>query len=150
MRLHCPVLLLRDTAGREYLLAGEDACQIRLDIRAGTLLDGPVRLHYDLAGSVGLGPKLLTLRRLLALIRLRRLPRGYFPPPSQARRWMLALRAFDARQAGASHRDIAAVLFDVSVIGSDWGDLDYLRSRVQRLIRLGDLLVQSGYRRLLR
>jgi len=51
----------------------------------------------------------------------------------------------------ASHRDIAAALFGEKVVREDWsGRSDYLRLRVQRLIRTADKLVKGGYRDLLR
>lgn len=152
-RLACPILVLRDASGVEYLLIGDGACHIRLDITRGTVLEGPVRLRFEFAGLAGMEAKLLTLRRLAALMRMGRFPRGLFPPPParRARRWMMALRALDARRAGATHRDIAAALFGETRAAADWdGSSAYLRCRVQRLIRLGDALVQGGYRDLLR
>jgi hypothetical protein len=42
-------------------------------------------------------------------------------------------------------------LFGEATVEADWnGRSAYLRSRVQRLIRLGEALVQGEYRRLLR
>jgi hypothetical protein len=64
---------------------------------------------------------------------------------------MKALQAFDAMQAGASHRHIAAALFGESIVRDDWsGRSDYLRLRVQRLLRFAERLVKGGYRDLLR
>jgi hypothetical protein len=63
----------------------------------------------------------------------------------------MALQAYDAVQAGASHRDIAAALFGEKAVKEDWyGRSDYLRLRVQRLVRMADKLVNGGYRNLLR
>ena len=152
-QLACPVLVLREFAGVEHLLIGDGACHIRLDIAGGTVLAGPVRLRFEFAGLAGMEAKLLTLRRLVALVRLGRFPRGLFPlpPARRARRWMMALRALDARRAGATHREIASALFGEAMVAADWdGSSAYLRCRVQRLIRLGEALVQGGYRDLLR
>jgi len=152
-RLACPILVLRDPSGVEHLLIGDSACHVRLDVTDGTVLDGPVRLRLEFVGHSGMEPKLLTLRRLVALVRLGRFPRGLFPlpPAGRARRWMMALRALDARRAGATHREIATTLFGAARIEADWdGSSAYLRCRVQRLIRLGETLVQGGYRDLLR
>jgi len=143
-------LVLRDPSGTEHLLIGDDVCQVRLDVMAGTVLDGPVQLRYHLAGSVGLEAKLLTLQRLVALMRFGRIPRRLVPQDQRTRRCMMALRALDARRAGATHREIAAVLFGEATVDADWnGRSAYLRCRVQRLIRLGETLVAGGYRRLL-
>jgi len=145
--------VLQDLSGVEHLLIGDSACHVRLDVTGGTVLDGPVRLRLEFVGHSGMEPKLLTLRRLVALVRLGRFPRGLFPlpPARRARRWMMALRALDARRAGATHREIAAALFGEARVAADWdGRSAYLRCRVQRLIRLGETLVQGGYRDLLR
>ena len=145
------VLVLRDPLGTEYLLIGDEACQVRLDVMSGTVLDGPVQLRFDLSATIGLEAKLLTLQRLAALIRGGRFPRRLISHDSHARRWMMALRALDARRVGATHREIAAALFGEAMVEADWnGRSTYLRCRVQRLIRLGETLVQGSYRRLLR
>jgi hypothetical protein len=150
MRLPCPALLLRGTTGAEHLLIGDRKNNIRLDVVIGTVRAGPVHLRHVLVLAKEVEPKLLTIRRLAALIRLGRFPRGLFPPARQARKWMMALRALDARRAGASHREIATVLFGDAAVTADWnGRSEYLRCRVQRLIRLGEGLTKS-YRRLLR
>ena len=151
MRLACAVVVFKGPSGTEHLSIGDNRCQVRLDVTQGTVLDGPVQLRYSLVGSAGIEAKLLTLRRLIALARLGRFPRQLFLRPRQARRWMMALRALDARKAGATHREIAAALFGETTVEADWsGRSAYLRCQVQRLIRLGETLVQGGYRRLLR
>ncbi len=132
-------------------MIGDGTCQVRLDITAGTVLQGPVQFRYELSGIIGVEAKLQTLRRLITLARLQRISRGLFPSRQRAHRWMMALRAFDARRMGATHREIAIALFGEAAVAADWdGPSAYLRCRVQRLIHLGETLVQGGYRRLLR
>lgn len=146
-----PVLVLRDPSGTEHLLIGDDACQIRLDVTVGTVLEGPVQFRYDLAGSLGLEAKLLTLQRLVGLMRSGRIPRRLLSQDRRTRRYMTALRALDARRAGGTQREIAVALFGEEMVEADWnGRSDYLRCRVQRLIRLGESLARGGYRNLLR
>jgi len=143
------VLLQAD--GRELLLFSDGCRHLRLDVTAGSVLDGPVCFRYELSGFGHIEAKTLTLRRLLLLRRLGRFPRGLFPPERRARRWAMALQAYDGMRAGASHRDIAAALFGEKIVQEDWsGRSDYLRLRVQRLIRTADKLVNGGYRDLLR
>ena len=150
MRLPCPALLLRGSSGAEHLLIGNRTSNIRLDVVSGTVREGPVRLRYGLVHGRDVEAKLLTIRRLVALIRLGRFPRSLFPPARQARRWMLALRALDAHRAGATHREIATALFGERAVAADWNaGSGYLRCRVQRLIHSGEALA-NGYRRLLR
>ncbi|MBU6296605.1 MAG: DUF2285 domain-containing protein [Alphaproteobacteria bacterium] len=150
-RLTAPLLVVKRNGGGEHLLVGDETCQLRLDVPRGTVLDGPVRLRYELVGTVALEAKLLTLRRLLALLRLRRIPRALAMADRRARRWMMALRAWDAHAAGVTHRDIAVILFGMATVDADWnGGSGYLRCRVQRRIRLGERLVHGGYRQLLK
>ena len=67
----------------------------------------------------------------------------------RSERLILALRALDGRQAGATHREIAAALFGAErVAGSAWISHD-LRDRTARLVRLGLALMNGGYRQLL-
>ena len=78
---------------------------------------------------------------------------GPLPPPyrltaQQRGRLVLALRAFDARDAGASQRDIAQLLFRANTQGRAWtGSSDHLRTK--RILRLGTRLVGGGYLQLL-
>jgi hypothetical protein len=134
--------------GCEHVAISDGPRRIRIDVVAGTMLAGPVRLRYRLEGFDGTEAKLLTLRRLLALRRLGRFARGLFPREQSAGRWILSLRAWDGHAAGASHWDIAACLF--SADRSDWRkQSDFLHLRVQRLVRTGRMMTTGGYRRLL-
>lgn len=143
--------VLRCCDGHEHLLLSDGLHHLQMEVTAGSLLDGPVRFRYELSGFKHVEAKTLTLRRLLLLRRLGRFSRGLFPLERRAPRWTMALRAYDAVQAGASHRDIAAALFGEKAVQEDWhGRSDYLRLRVQRLVRMAVKLVNGGYRNLLR
>lgn len=136
--------------GHELLLFSDGNHRIQLVVTAGSVLAGAVRFRYELSGFKHIEAKILTLRRLAMLCRLGRFPRGLFTPERRARRWIIALQAYDAVQSGASQREIAAVLFGVKTVRDDWhGRSDYLRLRVQRAIRNGQSLVNGGYRKLL-
>lgn len=142
--------VLRPSDGREFLLFSDGCHHLQLDIVDGSLLAGPVRLRYALSGLRHIEAKTLTLRRLALLYRLGRFPRGLFPSEPRVHRWVLTLRAYEGRMAGASDRDIAEVLFGRNVVRDDWcGGTGYLRLRVQRLLRRADGLVNGGYRDLL-
>lgn len=142
--------VLRCPDGHELLSFSDGNHRIQLELTACSVLDGPVRFHYELSGFKHIEAKILTLRRFVLLCRLRRFPRGLYTPERRARRWMLALQAYDGIRAGASQREIAAVLFGVKTVQDDWhGRSDYLRLRVQRAIRYGRSLVNGGYRALL-
>lgn len=136
--------------GRQHVSLTDGFRRIRIDVTSGSILDGPVRLHYQLAGIEGIEPKLLTIQRLLALIRLGRFARGLEKPEPRAARWVAMLRAYDALSEGASQREIASVLFGERRVQAEWRqDSDSLRLRIQRLVRSGETLVRGGYKALL-
>lgn len=75
---------------------------------------------------------------------------GHPPTPTHDDRLRGMLRALDQRQAGASYRDIAAILFGMNRVRRDWSEGDHLKNHVRRLIQRGEALVDGGYRRFLR
>jgi hypothetical protein len=90
-----------------------------------------------------------SLRRLIALRDTGCLSSASCRPPAKAARWLQILRAHDARRTGASHRDIAMSLFGEARVRDDWaGASDYMRMRVQRLVRAAEQTVAGGYRSL--
>ena len=144
------VTLLRHTDGHESLSFSDGVHHLQLEIVEGSVTAGPVRLHYRLSGFRFVEAQALTVRRLAQLRRLGRFPRNLFPPEPRAHRWVMALRAYDGMADGASHRDIATVLFGKQTVHDDWsGRSGYLRLRIQRLIRGAEKMVCGGYRELL-
>lgn len=137
--------------GTEHVVLSDGYRRIRIDVARGTVCQGPVRLDYMLKGFNGIEAKILTLRRLIGLYRLGHFIRHLHPPERRAPRWIAALRAHDAARDGASQRDIAIALYGSKLVGSNWGrGSDFLRLRVQRLVRTGHHMAQGGYRTLLR
>ncbi|WP_394804813.1 DNA -binding domain-containing protein [Sphingomonas agrestis] len=109
-----------------------------------------MRLRYALEGFDDLERKLLTLRRLAALWRLGRMPARLFPRDLRAPRWIEMLRTLDAMRSGASQREIAEALFEPGRVARDWrAGSDYLRMRIQRLVRASDRMARRDYRRLI-
>ncbi|MGK6355667.1 DUF2285 domain-containing protein [Sphingomonas sp. DT-207] len=132
--------------GDLQLLLSEGSRHIRLALRSGSLFEGPVRLRYALEGLRDLEPRLLTLRRLAGLWRLGYMPAQLFPRDRRAPRWIAFLRAIDALHAGAAQRDIAVALFGADRVRNEWrGRSDYLRLRVQRLVRSSEMMIRGGY-----
>lgn len=109
-----------------------------------------MRLQYRLSGFADIESKVLTLRQLVSLRRLGRLPRTLLPPERRARRWAQAFQAHDGAQAGAIHREIAVVLFGQDRVAENWPDGDHFRMRIHRLIRAPEKLIGGGYRDRLR
>jgi hypothetical protein len=61
---------------------------------------------------------------------------------------MRALQALDGEAAGASHREIAEVIFGAQDIFERWSTNSELRAQIRYLLRRGHPLVSSGYRQL--
>jgi hypothetical protein len=143
--------LLPDRAGGEHLLLSDGLRAIRIDILAGTVGCGPVRLRYQFGGLAGAEPPLLALRRLIHLCRTGRFSRSLHAREPRTRRRLLTLRAYDALAAGADQREIAAVLLAPGARGPRWrSEAPSLRSRAQRLVRGTRRMATGGYRALLR
>ena len=150
-RLGPIVTLVTARAGREHLLLSDGLRAIRIDVLTGTLLEGPVRLRYLIAGLASAEAPLLTLRRLLALGRTGRFSRSLHPRETRARRWVLALRASDALDAGADQREMASVLLSRTAGEPRWrSNASSVRSQVQRLVRGARRMAAGGYLDLLR
>ena len=143
--------VLRQPDGIEHLLLNDGLRHLQLLVTEGSVVSGPVRPHYRLSGFTGVEAGILTLRQLCGLHSLGRLPHGLFAAESRSSRFLTLLRAWDGWREGASYRDIAAVLFGSHTVREDWGGRsDYLRLRVQRLLRGARQLLAGGYRKLLR
>jgi hypothetical protein len=142
--------LVMDRHGLEFLLIDDGRHQIELQVRSGTLSNGPVRLRCDVELFGGADAKLLTLTRLSAFRRTGRFPGSLFPPERRAPKWALALQAYDGMQAGASLREIASALFTEKLVQEEWnGRSAFLKARVQRLLHYGRKMVNGEYRKLL-
>ena len=143
-------LVAKGNSGVEYVALSDGYRRIRIDVVAGTLFEGPVVLQHKLAGLAGLSPKILALRRLIALTRTRRFGVSLFPVAPQTARIVAALLVFDGLLAGASHRDIAVSLYNEDRVAAEWnGKSDSMRSRVRRLGGLAHDLGAGGWQRLL-
>lgn len=124
------------------------------------LLGGVLRIHLHAGGARSPAALLpfddLFDIRVTAALRLWRALNGRDPGPSPAAlssarraRLTLALRALDGRLSGATHREIADVLFGASDISKrDWIEHP-MRDQTARLVRLGVGMMKGGYRRLL-
>lgn len=138
------------SGGSEHVVLSDGYRRIRIDVARGTLCHGPVCLGYLLEGLGGIDGRIMSLRRLVSLNRLGRFARHLYPREPRAPRWIASLRAHDALQDGAHHRDIAIALFGANMVRQNWGrGSDCLRLRVQRLVRGGHRMVNGGYQALL-
>jgi len=60
-----------------------------------------------------------------------------------------SLQALDGEAAGASHREIARVIYGESEVWQRWTTNSELRAQLRHLLRRGHELVDGGYRRLI-
>jgi len=130
----------------EHVLLGRGGAAVRLDVVAGSLLDGPVSLAHDLA--LADEPAMAALRRFLHLCRDGVLP-VYRPPANQRfKRQAVILRVADALAQGASIRGIGIMLYGPERVGDEWSD-EALKSQCRRLIAEARSMARAGYRSLL-
>jgi len=142
--------VVADPDGRAHAVLSDGFHRIRLDLESGMLGEGPVKLRYLVEGLRTAQPKLLSMRRLIDLCLRRRFARTLFPADPRIGRWLLALRVHDALRAGASQREIAALLFGAARVQAEWtGPSDAWKSRVRRLVAEAQRLAGGGYRSLL-
>lgn len=147
--LALPALVVRTEDGEQHVLVSEGRCRLRLAVVQGDVLSGPVACRYRLPRSELAGASFEGLRQLVALGETGHLPAGGARPRTKVARWIEILRAYDARRAGASQREIAILLFGRARVEEDWsGRSDYMRMRVQRLLRAAEEMVAGRYRAL--
>ena len=143
-------VLTKGNSDIEHVALSDGYRRIRIDIVSGTMLEGPVVLQHQLAGLAGLGPKILALRRLIALTKTRRFGASLFPIAGQTARIVDALQVFDGLAVAASQHDLAVALYGEDRVAAEWnGASDSMRSRVRRLVRLAHDLSAGGWQRLL-
>ncbi|QEH81601.1 DUF2285 domain-containing protein [Sphingomonas sp. C8-2] len=124
--------------GRQHVRLDGDAEPLRLDVIAGSILVGPVRLEPALCLDRDVERQILAIRRLRALLAGDPLP---VEPDARLPRLVLALRVLDARMEGASLREIGTALLR----DADWpGDGEWMKSAVRRLVALAGALQKAG------
>ncbi|MAS15471.1 MAG: hypothetical protein CMH69_19515 [Nitratireductor sp.] len=145
----CPLLkaVMRMGAEDQHVLFSDGARHLQLALSGADVLDGPLLLRCTLCGIEEFETKAILLRHLCGLYRHRRFLACLYPVERRARRWAEMLRAWDGADAGASQRDIAAVLFGERAATESWDDL--YRTRIQRLLRGARRMVEGGYLKLL-
>lgn len=149
-RLKGLATLVRGAGGAEHLLLSDGSRALRLDLLQGSLLRGPARLRYLLAGLEKLEPAILVLRRLIALWKNRRFVHSLRTRERTRPRDVLTLRTYDALRAGVTEREIAAELLSAQAREERWRiDAPELRSRAQRLVRAARSIAEKGGRSLL-
>ena len=118
----------------EHLLIDRGSEVIRLDVIDGTVSAGPVTLRFELPDDDRLDMQLSAMRAL-------REPAPVARSHVQLARRLHALQAVDARDAGASLREVAAIVLGP---GAWPGDGEHRKSLVRRMIVAGEQMLRAG------
>ena len=141
-----PATVLRCRGRPEELRLACAGRAVRLSIKSGTLLDGPVRLSFHLEGDRFLAIRLRALDAFNGLLSQGRIPDLPAPFAPSARKMAMLLATIDGLARGWSQKEIAIALFGEKTVAADWGGRsDFLKSRVRRLIAWARELGGNAY-----
>lgn len=140
--LPAEVTVLKLDSGQEHVLIRADGRSVQLSVIEGTMLEGPVYLHYRLSGFKRVMQTTLAMQRLIAFRKLGRFPAGLFKPDGRAKRWVKELQALDLQSTGASRDEMAQALLGVSIAETDG---DWVLSRLRRITREANHIAEVGY-----
>jgi len=146
--LPAAVHLLIDHRNCGHLLLARGNLALQLLVEGADLLSGPVCLNFVIPGTARINSaieKLATLRQIL--MRSSDLPHTLIEWSAYSLSLRNALIALDGHAAGASYRDVAAVIFGKTRVARDWPDP--LKDRIRRSLRRGQALTNGGYRTLI-
>jgi hypothetical protein len=138
-----------DAAGRQHVVIKSDGSRLTISIRGAAVAVAPARLTFEMTSLAGL----FAAQRNIAL--LQELSEEASPSAST---WSVtglenrdALIALDAHCNGASHREVAAIIFGSAKVVAEWiADGCELKDYVRRCRSRGVRYMQGEYRRLLR
>jgi len=139
--------LLHDGSGM-VLTARINGDTLRLTLDAGVEDDRP--FAFLLSARADMRASWRTVSALIALFNSTQASRAGAKqrPNRQLMLHMRALQALDGEAAGASHREIAEVIFGAQDVFERWATNSELRAQIRYLLRRGHHMVSSGYRQL--
>jgi hypothetical protein len=144
---HAATILVGERGGQEVLLGGHRA-SIRLSVRRGSLLDGPVRLAFEIGGR-NLARPLQALAQWDMLMRTGRIALGRTALlTARQTRWPLIVRTLECLADAKSYRAMAMAmaLFGEDEVKANWShESDYLKMRIRRLVAQARGLLAFGY-----
>lgn len=142
---------VQEVDGAQHLLFQDSGQFLQVSARGADLAE-PVHLLTEAILSLDVSKhQLYAFECFNVLFAGGTLRQKQFPldPPSQ--RLCTVLRVLDGRLAGASYRDIAVALFGPDRVNDDWSALgDHLKNRIRRAAQRGAVLMEEGYRALLK
>ena len=128
----------------EYVLLGDSDLALTLRLRGSRAILGPVRTSFLLRGIPDTAKLAADFATFDALLHV---PRSMVHRSHHRLLLRDALIALDARCVGASHRDVAELIFGVESVRDAWsGRGGWLKERMRRALALGEKLRDVGYR----
>jgi hypothetical protein len=152
--LYVPVLrnaehILLDTAGRQHVVLRAAAGSFQLTITGARGVVAPKVLALLIRSSSDIAVAARQLAKLHGMLSTAAAS-SYRPPQwsAQSKRLRDAMIALDGRRAGATLREIAAVIYGKERVARDWPGAG-LKTRIQRDFQRGLALCNGAYRSLL-
>jgi hypothetical protein len=140
--------VLMDVAGRQHVVLRANQASIQLTIEGADLTVGPVAITFLVSGFDAVAKARDQLDLLNRVLSPNRAPSSVPRWTTRTRNLRDALITLDGRHAGASHKEIAILLYGADDVAADWGV--GLRQRMQRHYSRGATLAAVGYRDFLR
>jgi hypothetical protein len=138
-----------DAAGRQHVVVKSGSRRVAISIRGAAVAAAPARVTFEMTSLAGLFAAQRNISLLQELLE---------ETPASTSAWTVtglekrdALIALDAHCNGASHRDVAVIIFGSEKVDAEWiADGCELKDYVRRCRSRGVRYMQGGYRRLLR
>jgi hypothetical protein len=141
--------VLIEATGRQHVVLRANQASIQLTIEGADLTAGPVAITFLVSGFDAVAKARDQFNLLDRVLSPNRAPSSVLPRwTTRTRNLRDAFITLDGRRAGASHKDIAILLYGADDVAADWGV--GLRQRMQRHYSRGAALAAGGYRDLLR
>jgi len=141
--------ILIDATGRQQVVLRANQASIQLTIEGADLTAGHIAITFLVPGLDAIAGARHQLDLLDRVLSANRAPSSVVPRwTTRTRNLRDALITLDGRRAGASHREIAILIYGAEAVAADWGV--GLRQRMQRHYSRGAALAAGGYRDFLR
>jgi hypothetical protein len=140
--------ILIDVNGRQHVVLRANGTSLQLLVDGPHIVAHPISITFLMHGLGAITETcehLTTLRRIISPPSLRSASPRWTPT---TRKLHAALVALDGRAAGASHRDVAVVLYGLEYVKRNWET--GVKRRMRHHLRRGLELSRGGYRRFLR
>lgn len=144
-----PTSIHVDAAGRQHVVIKSGSRRMTLTIGGAAVAVAPARLTFEMTSLAGLFAAQRNVALLQELLEDAAVSLSTWTATGLEKRD--ALIALDAHCNGASHREVAVMIFGLEKVEAEWvADGCDLKDYVRRCRSRGVRFMQGGYRRLLR